>query len=455
MTYDAQDGYVLFFGGSNGRNDTWSFSANTWTEISPSSGPSPRNHMGMADDAADSVVVLFGGAEGNQTYNDTWEYRAGTWTKVATSVAPSPRWGVGMAYDVADGYILLFGGLDNHTTYSDTWTFRAGVWTNISAAINSTPTSRYGPGMVYDSADGYVVMYGGWSSTQPKSSPVLSDTWEFVGGQWKQLRPATNPGPLWFLGMSYDTADQKVVLFGGINRPGKTPTNTFPLTWTFVHGEWTNVTGGPAPSARFSETIGDDVPGNNVVMFGGLNSTIVNGHSLGDTWTFSGDTWINLSGKPPVLFSGTFVETGLGSGISWTVTLAGVQTTSSKSSISFSEPTGTYLFRVGSVPGCSAYPASGNYTVQHQAWSVTIQFNQTSACAGGLLGLSPPWDYVLIGGIAFAALMVIVVLVVRYRRRRPRLPTPSKASPTLVNQNSPEQSPGTTNSEPRTDGPSS
>ena len=46
VSYDAADGYVIFFGGLDATNkflgDTWKFSGGIWTNITTSSGPSPR-----------------------------------------------------------------------------------------------------------------------------------------------------------------------------------------------------------------------------------------------------------------------------------------------------------------------------------------------------------------------------------------------------------------------------
>ena len=78
-------------------------------------------------------------------------------------------------------------------------------------------------------------------------------------------------------------------------------------------------------------------------------------------------------------FGLTFTESGLPSGTSWSVTLNGTTESSLTSTISFTEPNGTYSFTVGSSPGYAASPSSGTITVSGAAVSEGITFT-----AGGL-----------------------------------------------------------------------
>lgn len=70
----------------------------------------------------------------------------------------------------------------------------------------------------------------------------------------------------------------------------------------------------------------------------------------------------------------TFSETGLPTGTSWSVTLAGTTQSSTSTSISFSEPTGTYSYSVGVVAGYGSTPSSGSITVNGAAVGVGVQF---------------------------------------------------------------------------------
>jgi len=88
----------------------------------------------MAYDAADGYVLLFGGTESfNSTTSlgDTWEFHAGQWTQLFPSSSPSPRIFASMAYDAADGYVLLFGGVTVAPSQSTT---------SQTISISPTPT---------------------------------------------------------------------------------------------------------------------------------------------------------------------------------------------------------------------------------------------------------------------------------------------------------------------------
>jgi hypothetical protein len=74
----------------------------------------------------------------------------------------------------------------------------------------------------------------------------------------------------------------------------------------------------------------------------------------------------------------TFSESGLTSGKSWSVTLAGTLLSSTTTTIVFSEVNGTYAFTVGSVSGFAASPTSGNVTVSGAAVTQTITFTVVS-----------------------------------------------------------------------------
>src|SRR5437899_2575038 len=137
-------------------------------------------------------------------------------------------------------------------------------WTRLGP---TSPSLRAFASLVYDSADGYVILFGGVSG----SNNALSETWKFVGGVWTQINSATSPPARFIQSMTYDSADGYVLLFGGFANPGPLA-QTLHDTWKFSNGAWTNITGVSGPPARAGASIAYDARSGDgyVVMFGGL-----------------------------------------------------------------------------------------------------------------------------------------------------------------------------------------
>lgn len=85
-----------------------------------------------------SAGGLFGGVdELEDPFGDTWAYdpRRNAWTNLRPSTAPSPREWHAMALDAETGTIVLFsGGEGRDTDLADTWIFdpRADAWSQVS-----------------------------------------------------------------------------------------------------------------------------------------------------------------------------------------------------------------------------------------------------------------------------------------------------------------------------------
>ena len=84
------------------------------------------------------------------------------------------------------------------------------------------------------------------------------------------------------MGMAYDAARSEVVLFGGIDSTG----TTLGDTWTWDGNTWTHRHPAKSPPARDYLGMTYDAARSEVVLFGGYHSG-----RLGDTWTWDGSTW--------------------------------------------------------------------------------------------------------------------------------------------------------------------
>jgi hypothetical protein len=203
---------VLFggFGGGNGAlgmNDTWSFSGGRWTAIVPAGGapiPAARNSAAFEYDPSLKESILFGGGSAQGVRGDTWAHSNRTWTDLAPAQtsAPSPRRNANSVYDAADGYLLLVGGYDNGAYYGDVWTFGASGWRPL--ATSNPPTAIYGAEVTYEAHDSVVLFFSGVSADGDSPS-----TWVYSGSTWQLL---LNPAPTFSLGLAV-AAGVGVLLF--------------------------------------------------------------------------------------------------------------------------------------------------------------------------------------------------------------------------------------------------
>jgi Galactose oxidase, central domain len=313
MAFSVKDGTLVLFGGYDGAHyvsDTWTFAAGAWTKKSAVTHPTSRTNFGMADGTATTNVVLFGGVVlSGAVLNDTWTFHGTVWTHVPLR-APTARLSTAMTYDEADGYVLLFGGQSQTgpNYLNDTWKFLNGLWTPLHPA--RAPPARSGAGMAYDQADGYVVLFGGFSPT----SGFLNDTWTFTAGTWSQVSVTVAPPVREAPSMTYDYADDYVLLFGGCYGGSFGCNNAFSDTWTFSAGVWTQVLPSASPSARDGAAMSYDSGDGYVVLFSGFSDWLGIGYTFPDTWTYSAGSWTNLTGtltlaaSPPGVTSGALVD---------------------------------------------------------------------------------------------------------------------------------------------------
>lgn len=241
MVYDSTaDRIVLFGGAAYGRgwlNETWIYDAtlNAWTNVTPVVSPPPRNTFGMAYDPRADRVVVFGGTGtgGVAMLSDTWVYddHANTWTNVTPAGSPSARTGLMMTYDVAAGRVLLYGGLGEAGDLTDTWAFDTltRTWTDLRPS--GTPYAVRNAAMVYDSAIGRAILFGG----RCLSADGVGTTWMYDAAPnlWTRLMTPVTPPCLVQASMAYDSHADISLLFGGAGVGTPLPGGLSNATWAF------------------------------------------------------------------------------------------------------------------------------------------------------------------------------------------------------------------------------
>lgn len=251
-------------------------------------GPSGRSGHAMTYDPVHKRTLLAGGLATAGTSFETWAWSGRYWTQIGR-FGPSGRSGTTLSYDEDRQRVILFGGsrTTDSVETSDTWAFDGIDWTQVQ---DVGPTARRAHATAYDSARGRLVLFGGLHTQDPDHPrQPLGDTWEWDGESWTQVEE-TGPAPRGAHCMAYDTARQRVVLFGGISAE---VTDVFDDTWEWDGTNWTKVADtGASPRAGAAMTS----TGATLILHGGSGPDEV---ALGDTWQWTAGEWTKLQEMGP------------------------------------------------------------------------------------------------------------------------------------------------------------
>lgn len=261
-------------------------------------GPTPRAHNSMVYDSCRGVVVLYGGEnfadEPPTLSRDTWEWNGSQWSLRSTD-GPTVQFSFSMAFDSDRCVTVLFGG--NHwngsiaTYLRETWEWDGTTWTQ--RCQNCPPTQRHQFGMAYNSAGQRVVIFGGWSG-----GSLLNDVWEWDGTTWTQVTTTVGPTPRTEVAMAYDETRDRIVLFGGRLQPVhcSTLTNeTWELDMSSSPAVWKLIPTPDAPSPRVLTRMVFNPTDSKILLFGGNDAC---SSIFSDTWVYDA-TWQEANASGP------------------------------------------------------------------------------------------------------------------------------------------------------------
>jgi hypothetical protein len=166
-------------------DDTWSYSAGTWDDLSPEEGPRPieRCLTRAVVDASSGAFIMFGGQTNAAPYlGDTWKLTpqfsepGGTWTEVTSDPKPQPRNLFSMAWDEERRRALVFGGMTADGRVNDIWAFDASTdsWSTLSIE-GEAPSPRNGHDAVWLPGRRSMLVFGG-----EDDSGDQNDLWELA-----------------------------------------------------------------------------------------------------------------------------------------------------------------------------------------------------------------------------------------------------------------------------------
>jgi len=192
---------------------TWIWDGQEWTQVADLGPPSPI--MCAYDVIRDRVVVL---TTDFVQLMQTWEWDGNSWTQVDDS-GPSLRYDGALAFDAERRQTVLFGGLDfKDNPVGDTWGWDGQIWRQLAAF---GPKARADHRLVDDSARKCIVLFGGLAASPAAGTLAPPDTWEWDGKRWTQ-RQDIGPSSRVGAAMNFDSARNRIVLFGGSSGSGET-----------------------------------------------------------------------------------------------------------------------------------------------------------------------------------------------------------------------------------------
>lgn len=300
MVFDPHNGVAVIFGGFSitggwhSFGDTWiySYTENSWTQLTLSPRPSARANHVMVYCSETNEIILYGG----DGVTDTWSFDCATqtWSQVVTATNPGVHHSLALAYDSQENVVILFGGFGSDGMETDdVWKFDCEIreWTELFPS--TTPLARYGLVMVYDEVTNLIVMTGGNTASQGHQD----DTWTYnvSSNTWSELTPIGTPDALKWPSMTYDSVNQKCVLFGG-----QIGDNAVDRTWTYDGqlNTWLRRYPTEAPVSRINTGLAFDPESNVTILFGGY---AMEGALYDDTWTYSyeSNVWTQMEESEP------------------------------------------------------------------------------------------------------------------------------------------------------------
>ncbi|MBI5529276.1 MAG: hypothetical protein HY897_23370 [Deltaproteobacteria bacterium] len=331
MAFDPVRGRVLLFGGYRNTllGDFWEWDGTSWQRIwaedpEGDGDPPPRTDSSLAFDSSRGRLVLYGGCTGwmfgcTVVDGSTWEWNGRSWKLISPADPevdgnPAARGNHGLAYDMTRRRVVLFGGSVGMVGTCDggatnrcdvTWEWNGVSWRKRLPAHK--PSARLSMGMAFDNARDRVVVFGGQDVAR------LNDLWEWDGSDWTGATPLDpegdgNPAVRSWAGVAYESVRSRLVTFGGTTDGGNcdgSGEGCCNSTWSWNGTSWTKV--GPSdpdgdgkPSARHEHAIAYDNNNGRSVLFGGCAGADLPCDVIaGDTWEWTGLGWNRIIPADP------------------------------------------------------------------------------------------------------------------------------------------------------------
>lgn len=310
LTFDGSSKLELHYGAQKKRvtkiaplvgNDHWNHIAarvsgvDRWQDLTTGARPAQRELNFMTYDPLRDRIVLFGGSSNDGSgghpfvfYDDTWEYNPNdnTWTEF-------PNAGGGVArrgnrnmcwFDPARGRVRMWGGVHSDRRENVLYEWNGETW-DVIPQINA-PSARSGSPVAYDTARNKLVLYGGQLGAGVNG---VDETWELDNDTWTQLSPVATPPARLADGMAFHAGIGQVVMYGGFQVD---PFVTVQDTWAFDGTTWTDLSPATTPDMIFTSALVYDAARDVLVLIHGATAGFVFNE---DVWEFDGTDWVDVT----------------------------------------------------------------------------------------------------------------------------------------------------------------
>jgi hypothetical protein len=236
---------------------------------------------------------------------DIWKYdpKKGLWEEVGICEAVSTDGKsviTTMAYDKeSDQFISV-----DHDGRTWAYNFEKNLWKDMKP--DPSPVGRAGQGMVYDEESDRIIMFGGFGG-RSIDDPLFSDTWvyDYKTNCWTQMNPKNSPSARMYFAMTYDSENDKVILWGGREKDPITDNSIWVYDYNKDTWESKENNGGPAKPLTYSVMVNRINAKDNIIFGGAILESVYKGTLTNETWSYTlkQNKWKQLSPEispPPI-----------------------------------------------------------------------------------------------------------------------------------------------------------
>jgi hypothetical protein len=196
--WDSKRGRVVYY--SDGFTFALDPATNTWTDLEPENHPTTCRAVAWAsmcyDPAGDQVLLFGGGLATNPAGGaPTWIYdcAGNVWRRPELEVEPPLRCNAPIVYDSATGRMIMFGGYDQAAALNDTWVYdcREGRWQQPSPSV--APPPMFAPAAAAVPGGGKILVCG-YDARKVElhhqtTTSALNETWiyDVATGRWTPI----------------------------------------------------------------------------------------------------------------------------------------------------------------------------------------------------------------------------------------------------------------------------